>query len=203
MNDITALDLYYLVIQGFHSSSNQINKLKDVGESHREICRQEHNQTCISHPNQAHQRHANKHWSYSSKYIGFWPSVMLYVFEDNEAVIKMIIKDRSPTMRHTSRSHKIRIQIRYIDSKYQRADILIQDNFPRDERNNLLHLFSISHFSSSYCAKNSSLISCPKAMTKRMKKQKEEERIVGKSKSTAMKLLQLNRKVTHENLGYS
>ena len=28
---------------------------------------------------------------------------MLYVFEDNEAVIKMIIKGRSPTMRHVSR----------------------------------------------------------------------------------------------------
>ena len=28
---------------------------------------------------------------------------LLYVFEDNEAVIKMIIKGRSPTMRHVSR----------------------------------------------------------------------------------------------------
>ena len=27
---------------------------------------------------------------------------LLYVFEDNEAVIKMIIKGRSPTMRHVS-----------------------------------------------------------------------------------------------------
>ena len=30
--------------------------------------------------------------------------VLLYVFEDNEAVIKMIIKGRSPTMRHVSRN---------------------------------------------------------------------------------------------------
>ena len=29
---------------------------------------------------------------------------LLYVFEDNEAVIKMIIKGRSPTMRHVSRN---------------------------------------------------------------------------------------------------
>ena len=29
---------------------------------------------------------------------------LLYVFEDNEAVIKMIIKGRSPTMRHVSRT---------------------------------------------------------------------------------------------------
>ena len=29
---------------------------------------------------------------------------LLYVFEDNEAVIKMIMKGRSPTMRHVSRT---------------------------------------------------------------------------------------------------
>ena len=32
---------------------------------------------------------------------------LLYVFEDNEAVIKMIIKGRSPTMRHVSRTHGV------------------------------------------------------------------------------------------------
>ena len=30
---------------------------------------------------------------------------LLYIFEDNEAVIKMIIKGRSPTLRHVSRTH--------------------------------------------------------------------------------------------------
>ena len=32
---------------------------------------------------------------------------MLHVFEDNEAVFKMIIKGRSPTMRHVSRTHRV------------------------------------------------------------------------------------------------
>ena len=32
---------------------------------------------------------------------------LLYVFEDNEAVIEMIIKGRSPTMRHVSRTHRV------------------------------------------------------------------------------------------------
>ena len=32
---------------------------------------------------------------------------LLYVFEDKEAVIKMIIKERSPTMRHVSRTHRV------------------------------------------------------------------------------------------------
>ena len=32
---------------------------------------------------------------------------LLYVFEDNEAVIKMIIKGKSLTMRHVSRTHRV------------------------------------------------------------------------------------------------
>ena len=31
----------------------------------------------------------------------------LYVFKDSEAVIKMIIKGRSPTMRHVSRTYRV------------------------------------------------------------------------------------------------
>ena len=32
---------------------------------------------------------------------------LLYVFQDNEAVIKMIMKGRSPTMRYVSRTHRV------------------------------------------------------------------------------------------------
>ena len=32
---------------------------------------------------------------------------LLCVFEDNEAVIKMIIKGRSPTITHVSRTHRV------------------------------------------------------------------------------------------------
>ena len=32
---------------------------------------------------------------------------LLYVFEDNEAVIEMIMKGRSPTMRHLSGNHRV------------------------------------------------------------------------------------------------
>ena len=102
-------------------------------------------------------------------------------------------------MRHVSRTHRValdwlfdkinldsKIHIRYIDTKHQIADILTNGNFTRDEWNNILHLFNISHFSSTCCAKNSSLISCPKTMAKRMQTLKGEERSVAKSKSTAM-----------------
>ena len=67
---------------------------------------------------------------------------LLYVFEDNEAVIKMIIKGRSPTTRDVSRTHRValdwlfdrinrdpKIQIKYIDTKNQLADFLTKGNF--------------------------------------------------------------------------
>ena len=90
---------------------------------------------------------------------------LLYVFEDNEAVIKMIIKGRSPTMRLVSRTHRValdwlfdrinmdpQIQIKYIDTKNQLANILTKGNFTRDEWHYLLCLFNISHFSSTVCS---------------------------------------------------
>ena len=80
-----------------------------------------------------------------------------------------------------------KIQIRYIDTKHQ-LDILTKANFTRDEWNNILQLFNISRYSSTCCAKNSSLISCAKTKAKRMQEQKGEERSVAKSKSTAMNL---------------
>ena len=89
----------------------------------------------------------------------------LYVFEDNEAVIKMIIKGRSPAMRHVSRTDKValdwlfdrinldsKFQIKYIDTKNQLADILTSGNFTRDEWKHLLNFFSIGHFSSTVCS---------------------------------------------------
>ena len=126
---------------------------------------------------------------------------MLYVFEDNEAVIQMIIKGRSSTMRHVSRTHRValdwlfdrinldpKIQIKYIDTTNQLADMLTEGNFTRDEWNNLPRLINISHFSSLCCAENSSLTSCPKTMAKRMQEQKEENRIVAKFRPTATNL---------------
>ena len=106
---------------------------------------------------------------------------LLYVFEDNEAVIKMIIKGRSPTMRHVSRTHRValdrlfdrinldsKIQIKYIDTKNQLADILTKGNLTRDEWNHLLCLFNISHFSSTDCSET---------MAKRSQHDSGEERV--------------------------
>ena len=111
---------------------------------------------------------------------------LLYVFEDNEAVIKMIVKGRSPTMRHVSGTHRValdwlfdrinldtKIQIKYIDTKNQLADILTKGNFTCDEWNHLLNLFNISHFSST---------ACTAAMAKRSPQDSGGERVTAKSR---------------------
>ena len=111
---------------------------------------------------------------------------LFYVFEDNEAVIKMITKGRSLTMRHVSRTHKValdwlfdrinldpNIQIKYIDTKNQLADILTKGNFTRDEWNHLLCLFNISHFSSAVCSDT---------VAKRSQQDSGEERVTAKSR---------------------
>ena len=111
---------------------------------------------------------------------------LLYLFEDNEAVIKMIIKRRCPTMRHVSRIHRValnwmfdrinldsKIQIKYIDTKNQLEDILTNGNYTRDAWNHLLCLFNISHFSSAECSE---------VMSKRTQKDAGEERVTAKPK---------------------
>ena len=63
-------------------------------------------------------------------------------------------------MRHVSRTHRValdrlfhrinldpKIQIKYVDTKNQLADILTKGNFTRDEWNHLLRLFNILSFS--------------------------------------------------------
>ena len=126
---------------------------------------------------------------------------MLYVFENNEAVNKMIIKGRSPTTRHVSRTHRVAfdwlfvrinldsaIQMRHIDTKHQLADILPKGDFTCDEWNNLLQMLNITHFTSICFAKSSSLINCTKTMAKRMQEDEGEEISVAKSRSSALNL---------------
>ena len=89
---------------------------------------------------------------------------LFYVFENNEAVIKMITKGRSATLRHVSRTHRVALVGYSIESiwtpgsksststpKTQLADLLIKGNYTRDEWNHLLCPFNISRFSSTNC----------------------------------------------------
>ena len=89
-------------------------------------------------------------------------------------------------MRHVSRTHRVvldwlfdwidldpKIQIKYIDTKNQLADILTKGNFTRDEWNHLFNLFNISHFSST---------ACTAAMAKRAQQESGEEGVTAKSR---------------------
>ena len=62
---------------------------------------------------------------------------LLYVFEDNEAVIKMIMKGRSPTMRHVSRTHRVAL-----DWLFDRInlDLKIQIQIHRHQKPTCRHL---------------------------------------------------------------
>ena len=66
-----------------------------------------------------------------------------------------------------------KIQIKYIDTKNQLADMLTKGNFTRDEWNHLLCLFNISNLSSTVCSE---------VMSKRTQKESGEERVTGKSR---------------------
>ena len=66
-----------------------------------------------------------------------------------------------------------KIQIKYIDTKNQLADIPTKANFTRDEWNHLLCLFNLGHFSSTNCSE---------VMSKRTQKDSGEERVTAKSK---------------------
>ena len=105
---------------------------------------------------------------------------MLHISEDDDAMIKIIIKGRSPTMRHVSRTHRValdrlfdrinldpKVQIKNVDTKKQIEDILTKGSFTRDEWNNLLRLVNI------IC----SSASCPETVAKRMQQGTGEEKI--------------------------
>ena len=80
------------------------------------ICKK---QTSISHSStesdDVHKRHKSQKKIDVMENIDAVPSnvqsarqeALLYVFEDDDAVIKMIIKGRSLTMRHVSRTHRV------------------------------------------------------------------------------------------------
>ena len=175
MDGLPALELWDLIVSVFGNISHVLDR---TGQLESDV----------------HKRHKSHNKIEVVKDIDAVPSnvqsasreALLYVFEDNEAVIKIIIKGRSPTMRHVSRTHRValdwlfdrinldpKIQIKCIDTKNQLADILTKGNFTRDEWNHLLTLFNISHFSST---------SCIAAMAKRAQQESGEGRVTAKSR---------------------
>ena len=106
MDGIPALDLWDLIVAVI-GNTNQSNKARgDLCPNQREV---------RSTPHTIQKRKQSQGVINDLDNVDFVPSnvnfsrqeALLYVFEDNEAVIKMIIKGRSPTMRHVSRTHRV------------------------------------------------------------------------------------------------
>ena len=139
MDGIPALDLWDSVVEVFHSSPNQPKKSKEKvqGNLLHDTPSRKHIKNQVETPIQFNDLELCNVDYVSSNMTSSQFSAMLYISEDNEAVIKMIIKGRSPTMRHVFRTHRVatdwlfdsinldpKIQIKYVDSEHQLADIL-------------------------------------------------------------------------------
>ena len=180
MDGIRALALWDLVIGVFHSVPNRTDgsKREQSGNPSVVVKPNMHNSIPIKHTNviPTNIDHISSNTTHSGS------SAILYVFEDNEAGIKMITKGRSPTMRHVSRTHRValdwlfdrinldpKIQIRYIDTKHHLADML-------------------TAFPAPLAAQRISAWQAASSMAKRKQDQKEEEeRVVPKSRPAVMK----------------
>ena len=93
LDGLPALELWDLIVSVFgnisHISDQTVQPVNGKNKSHNKIDVMQDIDSVPSNVQSARQE------------------ALLYVFEDNEAVIKMIMKGRSPTMRHVSRTHRV------------------------------------------------------------------------------------------------
>ena len=138
---IPALDLWDIVMdvlcstQGnANSNRHQLTGNQSKNKDHTQTQANDHQTSWFSNMDQVP---VNAHTSHCVS--------SLYIFEDSEAVIKMINKGRRTTMRHVSRTHRValdwlfdrinlnpKIQIKHVDTKNQLADMLTKGSFTRD-----------------------------------------------------------------------
>ena len=138
-----------LVIEVLHSFSNHARAQRD----------QSRDKYCDKRCTKKTKKQSNKSENVGSTKVDYvLPTAKLsrhnalpFFFEDNEALIKMIIKCRSRTMRHVSRNHRVALdwlfvrikleakkQIKYVCTRNQLADTT-EGTFNRDE----WHHFSV------------------------------------------------------------
>ena len=99
----------------------------------------------------------------------------------------MTIKGRSPTMRHVSRTHTValnwvfdwinlgsKVQIKFVDTKKQLADLLTKESSSREEWNHVLRLFNIMNFSMFSCSHFSNFLSDPNGKQSAMSKRGQD-----------------------------
>ena len=106
LDGIPALDLWDLIVAVLGNTNQSHKEQGDLFMNKREV----HSPPHTIHKRKQSQRvinHLDNVDFISSSVNSSLQEALLYVFEDNEAVIKMIIKGRSPTMRHVSRTYRV------------------------------------------------------------------------------------------------
>ena len=112
MDGIPALDLWDLIVTVLHGNTNQSKQVQgnlSTSLMRKQISGMSDDLYSVDFVS------SNAHSSRKE--------AMLYIFEDNETVIKMIIKGRSPTMRHVSRTHRVAL-----DWLFDRINLDLQDS---------------------------------------------------------------------------
>ena len=107
LDGIPALGLWDLIVGALHGNTYQSNQARwDLCTNQREVRAAAHTLQKRKKSHGMVDDLDNVDFT-SSNVNSSRQEALLYVFEDNEAVIKMIIKGRSPTMRHVSRTHRV------------------------------------------------------------------------------------------------
>ena len=107
MDGIPALDLWDLIVAVLHGNTYESNQAR------RDLCKNLREVPAVPYTLQKQKKShgmiddLNDVDIISSNVKSSHQEALLYVFQDNEAVVKMIIKGRSPTMRHVSRTHRV------------------------------------------------------------------------------------------------
>ena len=135
MDGLPALDLWDVVIEVLHSTNNTERPIRQAPGNWCGTGNRSSNKTKTKTPSERSNPDVDLDPlsnvdDVPSNARSSQSESQLYIFEDNEAVIKMIIKGRSPTVRHVSRTHKValdwlfdrinkepNIQIKYVDTK--------------------------------------------------------------------------------------
>ena len=106
LDGIPTLDLWDLIVEVLGNTNQCHKERSDLLMNRREV---------RSTPHTIRKRKQSQGVINGLDNVDFTPSnvnssrqeALLYVFEDNEAVTKMITKGRSPIMRHDSRTHRV------------------------------------------------------------------------------------------------
>ena len=195
-------DLWDLVIEAFHSSPNQFDNTKDQvrGNSSRNTTSDEHIQNQTKVPTQ----HDNLIWAMliMSRRTRSFPDLArcCTFLRITKPWLKWSSKSRRPRVRHVSRTHRValhwlfdrnhldpKIQVKYVDSKHQFADVLTEGNLTRD--GTIFFMCSTATISAHLAGlRISAWPAALKRWRRSCKNMKGEDRIVAKSKPTTMNL---------------